>query len=172
MKPGWGSIHDIAVDNLGNVWLATEKWGLLRYSGQAWIAYPELLGLGAKGGPIPASAVALDARGRLWVAGGERVARFDGRTWQVRTVVGGTHFVNISQFIPDPGGGTWAIHRDEMLSYLDDDSWWTYTQADGLPSQIYEGAQHPLTRRLWLSTEAGLVRFDGPSWEHLRLDAP
>jgi ligand-binding sensor domain-containing protein len=164
----WGRVLDVAVDGLDGAWIATSEWGLVRYVDGAWTAYPTLSGRSGDR-PERVTAIALDARGRLWTSSAAYgVALFDGRTWRVHPMTQDMPGY-VARFAPDATGGTWALNGDDSVSYLDDDSWWVYTRADGLPGQVYGIAVNPVTDRVWLSTAVGFLRYDGPRWERLDL---
>jgi ligand-binding sensor domain-containing protein len=167
----WGRITGIAADNLDGVWVSTDDWGLVRYADGSWTAYPDLFGRGSDGRLERVTPPALDTRGRLWTAGPSGVvARFDGQTWSMFTPMANLADHRVVQFAPDIAGGVWALHSSGSISQWDDQSWWIYTQADGLPEKIHSIALNPVSNRLWLSSDVGLLRFDGPRWEQLTLE--
>jgi ligand-binding sensor domain-containing protein len=165
----WGHIRDVVVDNLGGVWIATNGWGLVRYADRTWTVYANIAGNASDRSQI-VKALALDARGRLWATSGfYGVALFNGQTWQVHEGTGGLSGHRITQLVPDTAGGMWGLDANEHIFFLEEHSWWVYTQADGLPRQIYSAALNPVTGRVWVSTEEGFIRYDGPRWERLTL---
>jgi ligand-binding sensor domain-containing protein len=167
----WGRISGLVVDNLDGVWVSTHDWGLLRYADESWTAYADIFAPLRNGRPARVTPPVLDARGRLWTASAsEGVARFDGRTWHMITPLADLSEYRVLRFAPDMIGGVWALHSHSHISYSDDRSWWVYGQADGLPEEIRSIAVNPVSNRLWVSSEAGLVRFDGARWEQLMLE--
>ncbi len=75
---GNSSIHQIAIDNAGNQWYATNG-GIAEYNGSVWKVYTKS-DYGIQTNTI--SKISFDSKGNLWAAqSGYGLLKFDGTTW-------------------------------------------------------------------------------------------
>ena len=73
-------INDIAIDSTGNVWIATAKTGILKYSGGIDEKFDE----SSSGLPSDnISALAVDSSNNLWVGTDAGLAMYNGNNWYV-----------------------------------------------------------------------------------------
>jgi ligand-binding sensor domain-containing protein len=157
---------DIAGD--GTVWLISRPvasdvgLGVTAYDGTTWQTYTE-----ANSG-LPddqAETIGLDQNDHLWVTirNGD-VAVFDGVDWTVHPDPTYNH--NTMSFIgPDNTGRMWftSYYNYAPVLMFDGLFWHHITPEGGCDSGVRRGAFDG-SGQLWLTTWAGLCRYDGTTW--------
>ena len=116
-----GKIWDVAADESGHVWVATDV-GLSRFDGQQWTTFTEVDGLADD----LVCSVAVDEQGRVWAGSLHGLARFDGQCWTCYQVAerGYRHAVA-------PDGEMWCTGSGGyLLMRFDGQDWWTYDLDD------------------------------------------
>ena len=116
-----GKIWDVAADESGHVWVATDV-GLSRFDGQQWTTFTEVDGLADD----LVCSVAVDEQGRVWAGSLHGLARFDGQCWTCYQVAerGYRHAVA-------PDGEMWCTGSGGyLLTRFDGQDWWTYDLDD------------------------------------------
>ena len=184
-----GAANAVAVDTRGTVWVAgtggisgIPVW-TLRFDGTTW-ARGTIQVCPIEPGAQPSLAV--DSAGALWMgvpssywAGG--LARFDGRSWQAFSELGGSLIDGAVVLGTAPGGDVWVTLEYAFVPTLAEPSQTGPTQArlayfDGngwtfvdLPTD-YQGSAwmpDPLLipdGTVWASTGRGLAHYDGRQW--------
>jgi len=183
-RPTRGAI-DIAVDGEGRVWTADfgvdepgGDWsarGISIWDGSAWTSVPadELPNMPIGGWSAPSLTVSAD--GSVWVAVGNRVARFSASGW--------TRYdeaqIDVSASLSAVGddGRLWFVLEDcescgVRIQAYDGSALTTYGKEDGLPGATdveWPGATVlPGPGYVLAATEAGLYRLADGSWQRLR----
>ncbi len=140
----------------GTLWVGTYT-GLVRVEDEGF-SVPVL---GLLGDHI--SALASDADGALWVGtydGG--LSRIAGGAVEGFTLDDGMPETTVMDLAVAPGGAVWIATRTEgLVRYLpQEDRFTTFTTADGLPDAALTSLALD-GETLWITTETGLVRYDG-----------
>jgi ligand-binding sensor domain-containing protein len=191
-----GAAYAVAVDARGTVWVAggtTDQSGApelwtLRFDGTSWVRRM------IAGCPLvdpewrrPVQTLAIDRNGALWVGihrgywtGG--LARFDGRSWQAFSELGGAVIDGAVVLGTAPGGAVWVTLEYAFVPTPAEPSQtgpipFRLARFDGnaptfvvLPTD-YQGtvwAPDPTLApdgTLWVSTGRGPARYDGQRWE-------
>ncbi len=134
-----GHLHDLTVDQAGNVWLAGGFPGIVRLR----IAGTRVLRADNFAKPVLASdlvvSLATDNRGWVWVGGDQGVDIFDGHTWRRYTHGDGLVWNDIAEkaFWTDPDGSEW-IGTGFGVSHLLHPS---ITSADAPPAPLFAWAK-------------------------------
>jgi len=151
-------VYGLGIDAKGRIWFGTEG-GVSMFDGQQWRSWTNDDGLGAvNAGNLPASAnTGLGTRDRhdLGVEAGGQESYNPNYVFAVQVDV--------------LGRGVWFGTWGGGVSLFDgDQTWTTYTAADGLAGNIvYSIAQSP-DGTLWFGTNGGVTRFDGKTWQSYR----
>jgi len=105
-----------------------------------------------------------DSRGRLWVGTQDGLSRFD-REKRGFVNYRNTSHPSVLAIHEDRAGRLWLGTRGGGLDLLDEasSSFRVFRTSDGLPSDVVVGILEDDSGCLWLSTNAGLSRFDPES---------
>lgn len=159
-------------------WMTSDVPGSASTDGTIWAAR----------GPGPNLAV--DGAGHVWANGGwagyshaPGLRRFDGRQWQSVLPAGTTSDSVFGSVSAAPDGSVWVTidgtafvngccnpaDPATQVARFNGTDWTVYSTADGLPADT-SNRSLVVTRDgvVWLSTTAGIYRFDGRAW-HLDL---
>ena len=106
-----------------------------------------------------------DAKGRLWVAGSNGLAYFDGSSWQRFGVADGLREAHVEAIVLDPAGGLlvsyWNIHGLTRFP-LGDAGIGKATQIDSPAAMVGDNIYslgYDVRGALWLGTAQGIKRF-------------
>jgi ligand-binding sensor domain-containing protein len=124
--------------------------------------------------PHHGDTVAVADDGTVWIGTRPGVWRFDGTRW-TRFGTGEKFSGNVATSVAvAPNGNLWVGtgHRKPEqgdvegrgLSMFDGETWRTYTQRDGLNSNVVNAVAVADNGTVWAGTEGGLSRFDGEQW--------
>ena len=154
--PG-GSVHGIAEDNAGNLWIANQERGLFRLSPQKEIEQIPWSSLGQGDNAVAIAADPL--HGGLWVGffqGG--VLYFaDGQVRATYKAADGLGEGTVNRFQFDPDGTLWAA-TEGGLSRLKNGRLATLTSKNGLPCDAVHWVIEDSDHTFWLFMPCGLVR--------------
>ena len=161
-------VFNVAVAPGGDVWLASTMvasdigLGATVYDGDTWTTYDE------GNSDLPddhVTSIAFDGDGNAWVAtrSGD-VAKFDGATWTIHNDPTYNH-ESITVIGVDPSGRMWftSPYNYAPVIMFDGQSWHHIIPENGCDYWVREGALDA-AGQLWLSTWAGLCRYDGDTW--------
>lgn len=132
-------------------------FNLQRFRFDTWLREPGMprAGIGV---------VAQTADGYLWLAGEDRVARFDGVRFAPldtrRALGGGT----VLALLGDSRGALWIGTREKGLARYADGEFETFTKGNGLPASTVTALAEGKEGVVWIGTTGGLV-----AWENGRL---
>lgn len=157
-------VRDITTDQLGRLWLATDKGGSVR-SG-SWTAYtPETTENKLRNDNL--RAVAVDAVGQIWFGHAQGIDQVNHHgtpndlsddQWRSFTAV--LPGMNVRDIERDASGRMWVATNGGVGVY-DGALWTTYRTADGLPSNdvqvIFPDSR---TDQVWAGTAQGASVFD------------
>ena len=153
-----GSVHGIAQDADGYLWIAAEG-GLFRFDGSRFTPWDRF---GEVGLPAaPARSVWVGRDGSLWIgfAHGQGVGRMHGGRF-TRYPLGLEGIDAVTDIVGDHAAGMWAI-ADRTLLRLDGEAW----RKVRLPWPGVEGpVYHPYVARngqMWVATRWGVFRREG-----------
>jgi ligand-binding sensor domain-containing protein len=155
------------VDGEGRVWI-TFSLGVQAFDGAGWTIYepPDTLV------EQEATALAMDASGRIWIAsrfaygqtGG--VSVFDGQGWKQYRIDDGLASSFVSDIAADEGGNVWFA-TDSGISRFDGERWTSYGMTDGLAGDIVHRMAVDPQGQAWIVADGGVSVFDGQSWRRL-----
>ncbi|MFB0534822.1 MAG: two-component regulator propeller domain-containing protein [Anaerolineae bacterium] len=179
-------VNALVMDAAGQLWAGTER-GLARFNGVSWQAFLTNDGPAAN----EVRAVAVDKVGRVWFGTRKGLSVFDStgpalseaERWRTYTQADGLAADAISALAVDDAGRVWAgtswwamAHYPEPsgagVSVFDGtgpalsevEGWRTYTQADGLASDLITAIAVDKAGRVWVgSEETGLAGGPGVS---------
>ncbi|MBD3322578.1 MAG: hypothetical protein GF350_15865 [Chitinivibrionales bacterium] len=163
------SIHCIALDGFGTLWVGTRR-GLVRYNGTVWSIHDR------NGNRLPSTHILSlleDRRGRLWVGTyGNGVFRYDGRVWEV--------FYDGNSKVPDndvwclaltPDGAVNAGTLGGGIAVFDNETWSVIdTNNSDLPSNLISHLLSDRADEVWIGTRdhghksGALVHRSGGRW--------
>jgi signal transduction histidine kinase/ligand-binding sensor domain-containing protein len=154
--PG-GSVHGIAEDGTGDLWVANQERGLFRLSQRNEVQQIPWASLGMKDNAV---AIAADPLHRgLWVGffQGGVVYFSDGQVRATYTSADGLGEGTVNRFQFDPDGTLWAA-TEGGLSRLKNGHLATLTSKNGLPCDAVHWVIEDNDHAFWLFTPCGLVR--------------
>lgn len=153
--PG-GTVHAIAEDKQGGLWIANQEVGLLHLIGGNKVQQNPWSTLGHKD---PATALVADPiHGGLWIGfflGGVAYAK-DGQVHASYATANGLGEGRVNSLYVDTNNTIWAA-TEGGLSRLKDGHIATLTGKNGLPCDSVHSMIEDDTRSVWLSTACGLV---------------
>lgn len=163
-------IQSIAVDRGGNVWVGTSG-GLGRYSGQTWSIYRVEDGLASDN----VTAIYVGRSNELWVGTDGGLMRYTGGDWlrftvrdglshdSVTALAAGSALLRSGQTGQSPGRALW-VGTEAGLTRYDEETWQSFTSADGLIGDHVTALTFDSEGMLWVGTTTGVSRFDGWGW--------
>jgi len=157
-------VNDMALDNQGDVWIATWQ-GLLRLSDTLWTVYnPSNSG-------IPdsyLSSIKIDSHGYLWLGSASHGLVFwDGVTWISYTTSNSNIPTNNIQYISlDVQGNAWLSTEDKGLVKFNGNTFQSFTMTNsGIPSNNPRKTITGPDSSLWIATHGGgLARLKHGNW--------
>jgi DNA-binding NtrC family response regulator/ligand-binding sensor domain-containing protein len=166
------AVLSLMVDSKNRLWIGTDKHGLYRYeSGDAaWkvtsgatLSEPDHFRMADDSNENPVSALLEAKDGTIWVGIGSKglLCRFDPNAYMELLESIDTPHGAIECLLEDSQGKLWLGGGSGGLSCWDGRKLTTYTQADGLPSDIISSLVEDDASRIWVGTDHGLCCFDG-----------
>jgi len=171
------NIRAIAIDHKRQVWLATEKDGVLLWDGIQWHSYtkqnhdlPSDEGLG----------ITLDAQDHLWVATYDGIAKFDGTNWTIPYTAESNTSVSSNRtgaIAAASNGDLWIGHTGEGISHYEaaKDTWHYYRTdtsllgGNDIHSIIVRPAGVDSPESIWIaSLDGGVTMVAGNTWKVYR----
>lgn len=149
-------------DSRGDVWFGTQSGGVSLFNGSLFRSYTKSDGL--VGNDV--TCVTEDLNGNIWIGTSEGVSRFDGLEFTNFTDSSGLE-VNkgIYSILADVEGTLWFGSRGGGLIQYDGESFNSFGNEDGLPSDnVYSIAQSQ-DRKIWLACSKGVASYDGSSFK-------
>ena len=146
---GFGGIGNLFYDRDGVLWAGTGENGLIRFEPNGKLkAYTTRDGLTDNNVRV----INQDLRGNLWVGTISGLSRIhNGAASRVATCE------VVTSIWVDDDGSVWAGSESGLLHYRDG-SIRTFTQKDGLPTNVIQGVAGDNFGQLWLGTLQGVVR--------------
>jgi len=161
------NINDIIIDHSGNVWVATEKSGVMMFDGSQWITYNTKNTI-----EIPSDntyGLAVDSANHIWLATWEGVAEFDGHEWMTRfsLFTKDTHAIAF-----DSDGNTWIGHIEHGVDEIKADKTQVsyHPKSSGLGGEeirdiVVRKTDSQSPESVWFATaDNGLSRFEQGQW--------
>lgn len=152
------TVHAIAFDSTGNIWLGTEG-GLSKFNGKEWESYlTEFEGVYTHVKDIE---VALN--GDIWICAplDKGVKKFDGTTWTsyidepVSTKVMAVHI--------DMNQNKW-FSTDFGVSMFNDKQWYTFNKGNGFDVKGIRGMISIDSNTILAPSLEGVYKYDGSTW--------
>ena len=105
----------------------------------------------------PDQALAEDAKGRIAASEGSSFGLWEAGHWRMITSDNGLAHVDISQLFTDREGSLWiGLVGHGLLLWLGEDSWESYSAADGLSDDTVWTTARDNQDRLWIGTDSGV----------------
>jgi signal transduction histidine kinase/ligand-binding sensor domain-containing protein len=155
--PGGATVHSIAEDTAGSLWIANQEAGLIQLSHESIVQQVPWAKLGHKD---YCTALAADPlHGGLWLGfyNGDVAYFADGQVRASYSAANGLGEGRVSDLRLDPDGTLWAA-TEGGLSRLKDGRIATLTSKNGLPCDSVQWVMQDDDRSFWLNTACGLVR--------------
>jgi peptide/nickel transport system permease protein len=177
---GWDTFEETAGKDIqvmwsgrpADFWFGTDGAGVLHFRSNKWTSFTTADGLASD------RVLAVWGKGSkpVWVGTDQGASVYDGETWTTFTTADGLAGQQVRALWGD-GKKTFWFGTEAGLSRFDssaeasaelsralaeaDDTWTTFTTADGLPNDEVRALWGDGEGTLWVGTEAGLSRFDG-----------
>jgi signal transduction histidine kinase/streptogramin lyase len=138
---------------------------------QAWgagfAAYEHSTWMVGQGAPGDIWDVAQQADGRLLLATGAGLYRFDGRQFERVEPPNGSTFpsANMTSLTLDPDGTLWIAYYNAGITRLDAHGTRDFGSRDGLRPGLVPRMARDGSGRLWAASDGGLRWFDGHRWQ-------
>lgn len=159
-KNGLGSsiVNCIFQDGRGDIWFGTQSGGVSRFNGSSFRSYGKSNGL--VGNDV--TCVTEDIQGNIWIGTSAGASLFDGRTFVNYTDSTGLEFgKGVYSIHVDNDNVVWFGTRGGGLIKFDGNSFISFGQDDGLPSNnVYSIAQTE-DKKMWLACAKGIASYDG-----------
>ncbi len=169
-------VRALAVDQNGDLWIGTwpyRDWrypqdyvfiggGLAKFDGTTWTVF------NTRNSPLPHDAIealAVDAKGNLWVGTDGGAAKFDGVNWTVYTVFNSGLPGHIVSAIALQDSTVWFGTDRQGLARFEGSAWRVYhTGNSPLPDDDINAIFIDEHQNKWIATSGGLARFDDRNW--------
>lgn len=151
-KSNW--VRGLAEDPAGNLWIGTERGGLLRRTGDQFVAFSEAEGLPS----LVVRTVFADGDGHLWVGTDKGLCLMRDGKFETFTVRDGLPSDSILSLAGDDAGALW-VGTVKGLARLKDKNFTVYDQTNGLTNNAVNALVWSQTDGLWIGTEKGLNRW-------------
>lgn len=132
---------------------------LAAYEHSAWVV--------GQGAPGDIWDIAQQRDGRLLLATGAGLYRFDGRQFERVAPPNGSSFpsANMTSLTVDPDGTLWIAYYNAGITRLDAHGSRDFGSRDGLRPGLIPRMERDASGRLWAASDAGLRWFDGERWQ-------
>lgn len=132
--------------------------GLAAYEHSTWVV--------GQGAPGDIWDIAQQGDGRLLLATGAGLYRFDGRQFERLAPPNGSSFpsANMTSLTVDPDGTVWIAYYNGGITRLDAHGSRDFGSRDGLRPGLIPRMERDASGRLWAASDAGLRWFDGERW--------
>ena len=144
------NVNQIKEDKQGNIWWVS-FYGLTKFDGK-YVTHYAL-------GKARYTRLHIDSKGRIWVSSSQEIVRFDGKqliVFELKDIVSPSNAVAMSE---DRAGHMWfGLHKEGVLRY-DGETFFQYTQAQGLPCNSVFSITPGRDNNIWLGTEKGLIKY-------------
>jgi hypothetical protein len=157
-----GDVHHIAFDSDNNIWAATHSGKIVQYINSSWKIFPDqAISLGHP------SALLFDNNGTLFGSSEFGCIKFDGQNWEMLYRHDG--LLKAFSFTVDNIGTIWAYHWHRLTKVTETDTI-IYSSSE-LPflTDFVTEMETDQNNNLWLSTENGLIKFDGTNWARIQM---
>ncbi len=150
-------VNDLAQDQYGNIWFATQGGGLSQYNGQTFTNYTKREGLSSN----IITSVAVDEENNIWVSHDKGISRYNGNSFlnyeivteEEKTRISHLHSAYGRLYFASHKGGLGLIVNDSIFYFGSEDGF-----TDGKVSCIVSGDNN----LLYISTQReGIFTFDG-----------
>lgn len=165
------NINAMAVDQQNNLWLATEKAGVMRWDGHIWSKYTVNDGLSSN----ETFGITIDKENNVWVATWQGISKFDGFRWTVPyTVEGETIASNHTHTVVfDASKNMWVGHMGAGVSYYNskENKWFQYTTENSgiggnrVHSIVVSKDSDGISESVWFGTaDGGVSKLTNGAW--------
>ncbi|HET9910809.1 MAG TPA: two-component regulator propeller domain-containing protein [Anaerolineales bacterium] len=152
-------VYDVEAAPDGKIWVVTSRSVAMFADGQ-WTVFQE--GQGFNGSRF-FNALAVDAKGRPWVAHSSGMEVFENSTWQS---IEKNDYTTPESLAVDAKGQVWFGTLTNGVYLFDGNTWTNHDRASGvLPSDYITSISGDNSGRVWLGTSYGLAAFDGTNWQ-------
>ncbi len=164
-------VNALLIDRNGILWVAAAAGGCFRSTGPVDERKPIRFERVQVPGVAPDDYfydIHADQQGYLWMATSRGAVRFDGSHWKVITKADGLKSSDLVSVVPH-NGDLWVAYRDALgLARLqfngDRISIKSFTQEDGLSSDLIYALAFDHLGRLWVPTDNGVSVLDKDRW--------
>ena len=154
-------IASIAEDKKGNIWFATDGFGICKYDGNAFTNFTTADGLCDNA----INELMVDSKGNLWIGtyfGG--ISMYDGTKFTNFTKDGVIDGIEVSGLFEDSTGSIWFAAENEGVYKYDGNSFSHFDEDDGLLSNTILSIFEDREGRFWFGGWGGLFRYDGTAF--------
>lgn len=152
--PSREGVDGILQSSDGSIWIGLHDGVVLRLKEGQWQHYGPDQGLS-----VPVNTFFEDHLGRIWGAGGERLARFEGDSWEVLDAI-----VDRARTIVESPHGDLFVGTDRGIRMLDATGWKTLDMGAEIGTPEVTKLLFGTTGAPWVGTREGLVRGSMPYW--------
>ncbi|MBI3652450.1 MAG: response regulator [Acidobacteria bacterium] len=150
------TLRGFAEDQDGNLWIATDGYGLFRFKDEQVTTYTTSQALPSNN----LTCIYTDAAGVLWIGTDRGLVRFMDERFQVYTVQTGLPSNYITAICNDYDNNLW-IGTDNGLVKFHGQRFTTLTTTNGLPANAIRYVYADRPGNLWIDTAKGLTRLTG-----------
>lgn len=154
-------VDDILDASDGSLWLALHDGEVLQYSGGAW-------SLHNSGNGLTTSVTKLyeDRSGRIWGAGGDRLAEFSGGSWRVLE-----NAVELPRAVAESPEGELLVGTDHGIRLLDATGWHALPMGPDIGEPSVGVLVFGRIGAPWVGSGEGLIRGFRPVWTRYSMTA-
>ncbi|MEW6196195.1 MAG: two-component regulator propeller domain-containing protein [Bacteroidota bacterium] len=164
------NVNKVVVDNQNNKWIATDRFGLVKYNSSTWQIYDKT----NSGIPFnDVNDIVIDTEGSIWVGTGNGLGKFDGEGWNVYNENNtGFPIDNIWDIEIDGKGKLWLTTFDKnSLFSFDGNNWEVFNSSNSMLPQNFIGRLGiDQDDKIWVGTSDGFFIYDGINWTNYNIE--
>lgn len=155
-------IWDVFEDITGNMWLATDGGGVMKYDGKTFSHFTENEGLASN----YVRNIIQDKYGNLWFATIKGISKYDGRTFTNFTTKNGLKNNSVWSLMEDRAGDIWVSSYGGGVSCFNGKTFRHFTTEQGFSNNSAWNILEDKSGNIWFATNGGgVMKYDGMSFQ-------
>lgn len=155
-------IWSMLEDSRGNMWFVSQFGGICRYDGLSLTYYTPQEGLTSTGN----RAIIEDRNGNIWIGTDFGLCKYDGKSF---ITYPGFVLPQIFSMLESRNGNIWIGALRGVFEKIGD-SYFQYTENEGLINNVVRSIIEDQLGNLWFGTDGGVCKYNGVSFTHFTVN--